>query len=69
MQREKTHLTTGEIASACEVATWQARRVVDDLGEIIPRAGLYRLVPVGLLPRIRSELQRRGFIPKEVARG
>jgi hypothetical protein len=32
---------------------------VDGLGEQIPRAGLYRLVPVNLLPRIEAELTKR----------
>jgi hypothetical protein len=51
------------------VAVWQARLVIDGLGVEIPRAGLYRLVPVGLLERVGMELRRRGYLPrKEVAR-
>jgi hypothetical protein len=54
----KTHLTTGEIAAEFDVPGWLVRRAVDALGEEIPRAGLYRLVPLSLLDRVREEIQK-----------
>jgi hypothetical protein len=60
-----THLTIGEIARRFNVAQWQARRAVDSLGEDIPRAGLYRLVPVGLLGLVEAEMRRRGYLAEE----
>lgn len=69
-----THLTTGELHDLYSglVPVWQLRRVIDALGgEAIPRAGLYRLVPRSMLPRIEDELRRRGLLPEpeEVANG
>jgi hypothetical protein len=58
----KTHLTTPEVARALGVEVWQARRAVDALGEAVPRAGLYRLVPLTLLDRVRQEAARRGYL-------
>jgi hypothetical protein len=55
---EKTHLTTGEIAAKLGVPGWAVRRAVDALGEDIPRAGLYRLVPSYLLARIKTEIEK-----------
>jgi hypothetical protein len=63
---DKTHYTTREIAAHFGVADWQARRAVDALGAVIPRAGLYRLVPAELLERVRLELCRRGYLREEV---
>jgi len=56
--QHKPLLTTGEIAEALGVPVWLARRVVDGLGEDIPRAGLYRLVPRELLPKIKAALMK-----------
>jgi hypothetical protein len=65
----QTYLTTREVAEHHGVAVWQARLVIDSLGVEIPRAGLYRLVPVGMLGQVGLELQRRGYLPrKEAAR-
>jgi hypothetical protein len=61
----QSHLTTGDIALFYGAAHWQVRRVVDSLGEQIPRAGLYRLVPRTLLDRIGTELRKRGYLPTE----
>jgi hypothetical protein len=58
--RPKTHLTTKEIAEALGIPVWLARRAVDALGEDIPRAGLYRLVPRELLPRVKAALTKAG---------
>jgi hypothetical protein len=55
----KTHFTTGEVALQLGIPVWLARRIVDDLGEDIPRVGLYRLVPAGLVGRVRAEARRR----------
>jgi hypothetical protein len=54
----KTHLTTGEIAAELGVPGWMVRRAVDALGENIPRAGLYRLIPSALVDRVRAEVQK-----------
>jgi hypothetical protein len=54
---DNTHLTTGEIAAELGVPGWAVRRVVDALGEDIPRAGLYRLVPRSLLARIKAAIE------------
>jgi hypothetical protein len=63
----KSHLTTGEIATLFGVPGWAARRAVDALGESIPRAGLYRLVPRDLLPRVEAKLREAGHMSKEPA--
>jgi hypothetical protein len=64
----KSHLTTGEIATRRGVYGWQARRAVDDaLGDGVLRAGLYRLVPAELLPRVEAELRRKGYLREEAA--
>jgi hypothetical protein len=55
---EKQHLTTGEIASELGVPGWLVRRAVDELGEEIPRAGLYRFVPRSLLPRLHEIIEQ-----------
>jgi hypothetical protein len=61
----KSFLTTKEIAIRFGVEQWQARRAVDALAQEIPRAGLYRLIPFGLLARVEDELKRRGYVPEE----
>jgi hypothetical protein len=61
----KSHLTTGEVAAMYGVRVWQARRAADALGHEIPRAGLYRLIPRGLLGPLEEELKRRGWLPAE----
>jgi len=55
----KTYLTTREVAEHCGIPVWLARRIVDGLGEEIPRVGLYRLVPFALLDQVRDEVRRR----------
>lgn len=59
---EKTHYTAPEIARLYGVAIWQARRAVDGLGETIPRAGLYRLVPREMLARVKARLMECGHL-------
>jgi len=54
-----THLTITEVARRLKAPSWKIRRLVDSLDATIPRAGLYRLVPVEILPRIIAELQKR----------
>jgi hypothetical protein len=63
----KPHYTTGELCAHFGVSAWQARRAVDSLGNLILRAGLYRLVPRDLLPAVEAELRRKGYLPGEVA--
>jgi hypothetical protein len=65
---DKKYFTTGEVALALGVAVWQARRAIDALGAEIPRAGLYRLVPVELLGQVREQLAKMGYSrPAEAA--
>jgi len=52
-----THLTTGALAAELGVPVWRVRRAVDALGVHCPRAGLYRLIPRALVPRIRALLE------------
>jgi hypothetical protein len=59
MPQEKTHSTIPELAAELNAPAWEIRRIVDSLGEPIPRAGLYRLVPRALLPKIKAALQAR----------
>jgi hypothetical protein len=61
------YFTTREIAGSHGIAIWQVRRAVDALGVLIPRIGLYRAVPRRLLPRLRRELRRRGWLPAGTA--
>jgi len=65
--REKSHYTTGEIAALYGVPGSAARRAIDALGEDIPRAGLYRLVPAGLLARVEAQLRACGYLRREEA--
>jgi hypothetical protein len=55
----KAYLTTGEVAAYCRSPVWLVRRVVDALGEPVPRLGAYRLIPATLLARIEAEVRRR----------
>ena len=63
----KSHYTTGELAVLFGVPGWAVRRAIDALGEDVPRAGLYRLVPQKLLPRLLAKLQDHGHLAKEAA--
>ncbi len=66
---EATYLTIGDVVRDYGIAAWQARRAVDALGVQLPRAGLYRLIPSDLLPRLEEELRRRGYLSEgEAAR-
>src|SRR5262249_10953859 len=56
MSRLNTHLTIGEIAAEFNISRLRARYIVDSLGEEVPRAGLYRMVPRSLLPKIKAAL-------------
>jgi hypothetical protein len=62
---QKSHLTTSEIAALFDANIWQVRRAVDAIGQSIPRAGLYRLVPRELLGLVKAEMVRRGYLPQE----
>ena len=53
-----SHLTVGQVAEIFQAPEWKVRRVVDALDAEIPRAGLYRLIPRGLLGRIGVELEQ-----------
>ena len=53
----QTHVTVGELARFFSAPAWKVRRVVDSLDIEIPRAGLYRLVPRELIPKVATELQ------------
>jgi hypothetical protein len=55
----KAYLTTREVAEHCGIPAWLARRIVDGLGEDVPRIGLYRLVPAGLLPQVEEQVAKR----------
>jgi hypothetical protein len=61
------YITIGEVAGMFGVAVWQARRAVDGLGEDIPRACQYRLVPRSLLDRLGAEFRRRGYLREQEA--
>ncbi len=58
----KDLLTVGEIARLVNAPEWAVRRLVDQIGEGVRRAGLYRLVPRRLLPRLRRELANLGYL-------
>jgi hypothetical protein len=53
-----TYITTGKLAEELRVPVWLVRRAVDALGDEIPRAGLYRLIPRELVPRIAAIVRR-----------
>jgi hypothetical protein len=57
---EKDYFTIPELAAELGAPAWLVRRVVDALGESIPRAGFYRLVPRRLLPKVKAALPRKG---------
>jgi hypothetical protein len=64
----KPHLTTREIADLLGAPLWAVRRAVDALDPKVPRAGLYRLVPARLLPRVEAALRAGGhLVPREEA--
>lgn len=52
-------LTTGEVAPKLKVPVWLVRAVCDSINADLPRAGLYRLVPAGLIPKIKAEIDAR----------
>jgi hypothetical protein len=54
-----SHLTIGDIADFYGEPDWKIRRIVDALPDDIPRAGRYRLIPRGLIPKIGVILERR----------
>ena len=58
-------LTTGQVSEYFGVPAYRIRRAVDALGAELPRAAAYRLVPRVLLPFVREELERRGWLPKD----
>ena len=49
-------LTIGQLADELQQPEWKVRRIVDSLGQDIPRAGLYRLVPRSLIPTVAASL-------------
>ena len=51
-----SHLTTGQVAAFYDVPEWRIRRIVDSLGCVIPRVGLYRMIPRDILPAIAERL-------------
>ncbi len=64
---QSSHLTVGEVAGIFDAPPWKIRKIVDSLDVEIPRAGLYRLIPRGLLPRIGSQLAPKPELPERVA--
>lgn len=55
--------TTGDLADLFGVEPWQVRAAVDALGAArIPRLGRYRVLPDEMLPELREELLRRGWL-------
>lgn len=61
-EMDRAWYTIGDVATLYGVAEWRVRRVVDDLGVEIPRAGRYRLVPSSCLGRIAVALAERGWL-------
>jgi len=59
-----THFTIGQIRARYQAPYWLVRKAVDALGEPLPRAGLYRMVPVALMPRIDAVLRAKGYAPR-----
>jgi hypothetical protein len=62
--QDKHFYTVGEISSRLRVPPWLARRAVDALGDDIPRAGRYRLIPAGLMGRLAAEIEKRRTAPR-----
>ena len=56
------YLTVGELAMELEVPVWKIRRVVDAIGNGIPRVGQYRVIPRQLVEKVRGELERTGWL-------
>ncbi len=52
-------LTPPQVAREIDQPTWKIRRAVDSLGTI-RRAGLVRLVPRALLPKVKAICLSRG---------
>ena len=63
----QTHLTIGQLARQENAPVWKVRRIVDSLRRDLPRAGQYRLVPLGLLPEIRERLSDQTMAAKKAA--
>ena len=63
-----SHLTTGQVAIFYGVPEWRIRKIVDSLGCDIPRVGLYRMIPRGVLPSIAARLQERPPVQPEAAK-
>jgi hypothetical protein len=55
----KTHLTTREFSERYDEPAWRVREAADALGELIPRAGLYRLIPLEAIDLLRAEIRRQ----------
>lgn len=58
-------LTTGELSSRYKIDGWKARLALDSLGNIVQRAGLYRLLPESALKQFEAELHRRGWLKRK----
>ncbi len=52
-------LTVGQVADFFQTPAWRIRRIVDTIGDEVPRAGLYRLIPRSMLPAIAARLQKQ----------
>jgi hypothetical protein len=57
-------LTIGQVAEFAGAQAWQVRRAVDSLGNV-QRIGANRIIERAQLPAILSELERRGWLPKQ----
>jgi hypothetical protein len=64
---QEAFLTIGELAQQVKAPIWKVRRVVDALRRDLPRAGLYRLVPLDMLPQIVERLNEQRTAIKEAA--
>jgi DNA-binding transcriptional MerR regulator len=57
-------LTVGDVARHFGIPIWRVRRLYEKgILPPPPRAGLYRLVPAGDLPRIEEALRQAGYLP------
>jgi hypothetical protein len=54
-------LTIPQVAARFGAPDWKVRRIVDSLGIVVQRAGLYRLIPSSMLGSIADELRRQGW--------
>jgi len=59
------HLTVPQTARRLGVLAWTVRLAADSLVPPIPRAGLYRIIPVARLEELKAALRRRGHLRED----